>query len=444
MSFNIALSGINAAQKDIDVTANNISNVNTFGFKESRAEFADVYSSSVFSNSKTTVGQGVTTADVAQQFSQGSFLFSNNSLDLAIDGSGFFATSANAEDLDVNLTRAGAFKLDENSFMVNSAGQFLRVFPVNPDGTVSSVALASTIPLQIPSSAGQPQPTANVDIGLNLPAGETALDPANFDPTDNTTYNAATSLTIYDSLGQSYVATTYYVKDTNVANQWAMFTTMTDPNGSQPVDIVAPPPPQTQPTGANGQTGMYMNFNADGTVASVNGGNPVVTEPLGVAPPGGAGLDMGGADVNQTVTFNFNNPTQFASAFEVQQLAQDGVTVGRLTSVDIGSSGLVNATYSNGTTQPLGKVALVKVANEQGLAPVGNTAWTANQSSGDPIAGEADQGSYGRILSGTLEQSNVNLTTELVDLITGQRNFQANSRSLEVNNTITQTILQIR
>ncbi|GAA5213874.1 flagellar hook protein FlgE [Corallincola platygyrae] len=444
MSFNIALSGINAAQKDIDVTANNIANVNTFGFKESRAEFADVYSSSVFSNSRTTVGQGVTTADVAQQFSQGSFLFSNNSLDLAIDGSGFFATSANAEDLDVNLTRAGAFKLDENSFMVNSAGQFLRVFPVNPDGTVSSVALASTIPLQIPSSAGQPQATQNVDITLNLPASEVPLDPANFDPTDNTTYNNATSLTIYDSLGQSYVQTTYYVKDVNAANQWAMFTTVTDDTGAVPVDIVAPPAPTTQPVGANGQSGVYMNFNADGTVASVNGGNPVTTLPLGVAPPAGAGVNMNGADVNQAITLNYNNPTQFAAAFEVQALSQDGITVGRLTSVDIGTDGLVNATYSNGTTQPLGKVAVVRVANEQGLSPVGNTSWAVSQSSGDPIAGEADQGSFGRILSGTLEQSNVNLTTELVDLITGQRNYQANSRSLEVNNTITQTILQIR
>jgi flagellar hook protein FlgE len=444
MSFNIALSGINAAQKDIDTTANNISNVNTFGFKESRAEFSDVYSTSVFSNSKTTVGQGVTTADVAQLFSQGSFLFSNNSLDLAIDGSGFFATSANVDDLDVNLTRAGAFKLDENSYMVNSAGQFLRAFPVNSDGTVSSVALASTQPLQIPSSAGQPQATANVNISLNLPAGEAALDPANFDPADNSTYNSATSLTIYDSLGQSYVTTTYYVKDVNVPNQWATYFTVTDQNGTQPLDIVAPPAPTTQPVGITGQTGMYINFNADGTVSSVNGGNPVASVPLGVAPPAGAGVDLGGADVNQTITFNYNNPTQFAAAFEVQQLAQDGVTVGRLTSVDVGSDGLVSATYSNGTTQPLGKVALVKVANEQGLSPAGNTAWKISQASGDPIAGEADQGSFGRILSGTLEQSNVNLTTELVDLITGQRNFQANSRSLEVNNTITQTILQIR
>lgn len=441
MSFNIALSGINAAQKDLDTTANNIANVNTFGFKESRAEFADVYSSSVFSNAKTTVGQGVTTKAVAQQFSQGSFLFTNNSLDLAVDGSGFFATSAQLNDLDVTLTRAGAFKLNADGYVTNSSGQFLRVFPVNPDGTVSSVSLASSQPLQIPTSAGNPQSTANISISLNLPAGAADKTVADFDPADNTTYSSATSLTIYDSLGQSYVATTYYVKDDTVPNQWAVFYTVTDSNGAVPVDVATLAPVATgNPVGASGQVGHYVTFNPDGTVNAVNGGNPVTTETLGTS----AGVNLGGANPDQALTFAFARPTQFAAPFEVTQLTQDGVTVGRLVSVDIATTGLVSATYSNGLTSPLGKIALIKVNSEQGLSPTGNTAWKANAASGEPIAGEADQGSYGRILSGTLEQSNVNLTSELVDLITAQRNFQANSRALEANNTVTQAILQIR
>lgn len=440
MSFNIALSGINAAQKDLDVTANNISNVNTYGFKESRAEFADVYSASVFSNAATTVGQGVTTKAVAQQFSQGSFLFTNNSLDLAVDGAGFFAMSAQKEDLDVTLTRAGAFKLNNEGFVTNSSGQFLRVFPVNSDGTVSSVSLASSQPLQIPSSAGSPQETQNISISLNLPASASGIDPANFDPADNTTYSSATSVTIYDSLGQSYVATTYYVKDgtdpANFPNRWAAFYTVTDSNGVQPLSIAAGGGPTS---GVTGQAGAYIDFNSAGAFTGVIPAN-LTSERL----QADAGVDLGGANPNQTIEFNYTEPTQFAAPFEVSQLTQDGVTVGRLVSIDIASTGLVSATYSNGLTSPLGKIALVKVNSEQGLAANGNTSWKINQRSGEALAGEADQGSYGRILSGTLEQSNVNLTSELVDLITAQRNFQANSRALEANNTVTQAILQIR
>ncbi|MCM2678938.1 flagellar hook protein FlgE [Echinimonas agarilytica] len=458
MSFNIALSGLNASQKDLDTTANNIANVNTYGFKESRAEFADVYSTSVFSNAKTKVGEGVTTSDIAQQFNQGSFLFTNNSLDMAVDGEGFFATSANPDDLNVNLTRAGAWKLDDNNFVVNSNGEFLRVFPVNPDGTVSSVALASTQPLEIPTSAGEPTQTALVDISVNLPSGAVPPDdgaglPVPFDFTDPSSYNASTSVTTYDSLGQSYVMTTYYRKENlspapSDPNKWEVFYTVSDGTDTRPVSVddLATGGSQgdvafTDPNTGRAIFGHSIIFNTDGSLNSINGGNDVVTEELGV---GGAGVNMGGADETQQITVNQNDPTQYASAFEVKSLSQDGITVGRLTGIDIGTNGLVQATYSNGFTEPLGKIALITVANSQGLAQIGNTSWQTTQGSGDPLAGEPDSGSYGKIRSGTIEQSNVNLTTELVDLITAQRNFQANSRALEVNNTITQNILQIR
>ena len=453
MSFNIALSGLNASQKDLDTTANNIANVNTYGFKESRAEFADVYSSSVFSNGKTKVGEGVTTSDVAQQFNQGSFLFTNNSLDMGVDGEGFFATSANVDDLNVNLTRAGAWKLDDNNYVVNSNGEFLRVFPVNPDGTVSSVALASTQPLQIPTSAGDPTPTSSIDISVNLPSGtqrpdDGAGNPVNFDHTDPSTYNASTSVTTYDSLGQSYVMTTYYRKENlspapSNPNHWEVYYTVSNGTDTTPVNILGGDS-DANGAAARGQLGHSIVFNSDGSLQSINGGNPVLSEELGTAPPGGAGIDLGGADVTQQIAVNQFNPTQYASPFEVKALSQDGITVGRLTGIDIATNGLVQATYSNGFTEPLGKIALVTVANAQGLSQTGNTSWQTTQASGNALAGEPDSGSYGKIRSGTLEQSNVNLTTELVDLITAQRNFQANSRALEVNNTITQNILQIR
>ncbi|MBD1390829.1 flagellar hook protein FlgE [Neiella sp. HB171785] len=474
MSFNIALSGLNASQKDLDVTANNIANVNTYGFKESRAEFADVYSSSIFTNSQTKVGEGVTTAAVAQQFNQGSFLFTNNSLDMAVDGEGFFATSPELGDQIVNLTRAGAWKLDAENYVVNSAGEYLRTFPVNPDGTVSSISLASTQPLQIPSSAGDPTATENVDISVNLPSSAAAPNdgaappgPVPFDWNDPDSYNAATSVTVYDSLGQSYVQTTYYRKDFDEAtnpNRWEVYYTISNGTDTVPLSIdhtangagdVYPDGSGLEQTGAvtpgPGDTaGHYIEFNSDGTLNNINNNNNVTTIPIGAIaapPPGtspGAGLDMGGADVTQQITINQSNPTQYASAFQVNSLTQDGITVGRLTGIDIATNGLVQATYSNGFTEPLGKIALVTVANSQGLAQIGNTSWQTTQASGEPLAGEPDAGSFGKIRSGTIEQSNVNLTTELVDLITAQRNFQANSRALEVNNTITQNILQIR
>lgn len=160
MSFNIALSGIAAAQKDLNTTANNIANVNTTGFKESRAEFADVYASSIFANSKTTVGGGVTTAQVAQQFQQGSLQFTSNALDMAINGGGFFVTSSEVGSQDLSYTRAGAFKVDADSYLVNSAGNYLQTFPVDKDGNSTSVSLHD--------GACVHQPAVHLSISLSL------------------------------------------------------------------------------------------------------------------------------------------------------------------------------------------------------------------------------------------------------------------------------------
>ena len=212
MSFNIALSGLKAAQKDLDVTANNISNVNTFGFKESRAEFADVYSSSIFSNSRTSNGEGTLINDVAQQFSQGSLLFTSNSLDMAVSGGGFFAMTNDLLSRDITYTRSGAFKLDADNYIVNSNGNYLQGFPVNADGSVSSVSISTTNPVQIPDTAGAPSQTANLDMEFNLNSSVAPLDPMQFDPSDTDTFSFSTSTVIYDSLGNSRIASVYFVK----------------------------------------------------------------------------------------------------------------------------------------------------------------------------------------------------------------------------------------
>jgi flagellar hook protein FlgE len=209
MSFNIALSGLTAAQKDLDTTANNIANVNTYGFKESRAEFADVFSTSLFSNSKTQNGGGVLTQDVAQQFHQGSLLFTSNSLDMAVSGNGFFVTTDGPLSRDFTYTRAGAFKLDDENRIVTSNGDFLQGLPVNDDGSVKSVSLSTTAPIQIPDSAGAPAATSQVDLSFNLDSNATNLDPSLFDPSDTNTFTSSTSTVVYDSLGNSRISSVY-------------------------------------------------------------------------------------------------------------------------------------------------------------------------------------------------------------------------------------------
>jgi flagellar hook protein FlgE len=458
MSFNIALSGIAAAQKDLNTTANNIANVNTIGFKESRAEFADVYANSIFSNGKTAVGGGATTSQVAQQFHQGSLQFTSNSLDMAISGGGFFVTSSELETKDQSFTRAGAFKVDSGNYMVDSAGNFLQGFPVDEDGNSTSVSLTTTKPIEIPDTAGSPVKSSNVEIQMNLNVGENVLDPAKFNPKDSDTFNNSTSVTIYDSLGESHIMTSYFIKPEKGSytgeSNWVAFYAV----DGKPVDTTVAGDYETDmdddgtkdgtakaeaanPDGAGGVwSGAVLTFNSVGANISSNPAS-IITESLGTA---GANALGPGADGTQTLNIKFDNPTQYASPFEVTKLTQDGITVGRLTNVGIGADGLVTASYSNGSTVPLSRVALVRFANEQGLTQVGNTSWKASIDSGAALAGEANSGTFGDIKSSALEQSNVELTTELVDLISAQRNFQANSRTLEVNNTLNQTILQIR
>ncbi|HAW77275.1 MAG TPA: flagellar hook protein FlgE [Alteromonas australica] len=459
MSFNIALSGVAAAQKDLDVTANNIANVNTVGFKESRAEFGDVYATSLLAGSKTKVGDGVLTQDVAQQFSQGSLQFTNTALDLAITGNGFFATVPDETSRDFSFTRAGQFKLNDDNYVVNSNGDLLLGFPVNSDGTSSSVALSTTEPVLIPDSSGSPAQTSEVDIRMNLPASDAGVEAAQFDPEDPSTYNAATSVTVYDSLGDSHVMTYYFVKDDSATNEWYVATAVDD----QLVNLQN----EDGTTSTPGDVGVHSLGTATGndvTAAKLifsDGGDFVgIENPDGSTNPDYtlntvalSSVLSNGADPTQEITIDFNldpteatvnEPTQYASAFEVTSLEQDGLPVGRLTGIDIGPDGLVRATFSNGTSEPITRVALVRFANEQGLTQQSSTEWKESILSGEALAGEATTGTYGEINSSALEQANVNLTTELIDMIIAQRNFQANSRALEVNNSLNQTILNIR
>ncbi|QBL09916.1 flagellar hook protein FlgE [Rheinheimera sp. D18] len=454
MSFNIALSGIAAAQKDLDTTANNIANVNTTGFKESRAEFADVYATSIFSSGRTKVGDGVATSVIAQQFSQGSLQFTNNSLDLAVTGEGFFALTPDRQSQDLTYTRSGAFKLNKDNFIVDNNGNFLQGFAVDPvTGENQSVSLSTTQPISIPTSAGAPRATSNVFLSMNLDSRAVETGSTTFDPTDRATYNHSTSVTVYDSLGEAHTVTTYFRKLATptppAAAEWET-KLVWDDNTAHPT-IPAPVAPATRNPNS-WFSGDNLQFDSNGSfrLPAPPAAAPTIGVPTADLNDPANGYLTNGAQFSAPVVVNFRDasgvklPTQYASNFDVNNLSQDGTTVGNLTGVDIDAFGRVLASYSNGDSAYLAQVTLVRFANVQGLKQVGNTSWKQSITSGEPIGGQANTGTFGAVNASSLEQSNVNLTTELVDLISAQRNFQANSRALEVNSTLQQTVLQIR
>ncbi len=403
MVFAVALSGLNAASDDLGVTANNVANVNTVGFKKSRAMFAEVFATGTQSVQQS--GSGVKTAAISQQFTQGNIDFTDNALDLAIAGEGFFVLSDNGAR---SYTRAGAFGVDNNGFVVNAQGARLQAYPSAGNGLFNT---GTPNDLQLITGASPPQATDRAELGLNLPAN--APVPANpvFDVNDASSFNHTTSFTAYDSLGAAHTATIYFIKDP-APNTWNTEITI-DGN----------------PVGGNGP----VTFNPDGSLATPLGG----LMPLNPYPV------TTGADP-LAISLDFANTTQFGNAFGVNSLSQNGFTTGRLTGVSVAEDGVVFARFTNGQSQELGKLALANFVNPQGLQQIGDTTWGEAFQSGDALLGEAATASFGNIQSGALEASNVDLTAELVSMITAQRNFQANAQMISTSDTVTQTIINIR
>ncbi|MCP3689313.1 MAG: flagellar hook protein FlgE [Gammaproteobacteria bacterium] len=434
MSFNTALSGLKAATTDLNVTSNNIANVSTTGFKRSSAQFGDFFEVTPFGTSSNAVGAGVKVTNIDQKFGQGNLDFTDNSLDLAISGAGFFITDKEIDGGDISYTRAGSFRVNSEGYLTNNQGQYLRTFPIDSSGTVTSTSINTLVPIQLQGTIGEPSATTEVDIGVNLDATETAFDPADFNPTVTNTYNHSTSTTLYDSLGSSHVLTYYFVKDSSATNQWVAFpyldggevnvsggTSVTHPNGSGNVN----------------QSVATLNFNDDG---SFDSSTPTALSTTVTA----AILGSGATAMTFNHDFANNSPTQYASPFTVSTFQQNGSTTGRLTGLDVSEEGMIQASFSNGSLEPLGQIAFASFPSEQGLQDVGNASWEETTASGSPLTGIPGTGALGRVQSGALEASNVDLTSQLVNLIIAQRNFQANARSIETNNTITDTVIQIR
>ena len=406
MTFRVALSGLNAASADLNVTANNIANTATNGFKGSRAEFAELFAVSPQGVANTQSGQGVRVSNVAQQFSQGNIDFTDSSLDLAISGQGFFILDDGGA---LAYTRAGAFQADRDGYIVNAEGKRLQVYEPAPAGGFNTGALSD---LQLVSGESPPAATSQVDLVANLPANATPPVNATFDPTDPTSYTNATALSLYDSLGAAHTGTLYFTK-TAVPNEWTA---------------------QLYVDGTAVGTAQTLSYSNTGVLTAPAGNGqlafPAYTPATGAAP--------------MSLSIDVSRTTQYGATFSVNSLTQDGYTTGRLIGMDIGSTGIVQARFTNGRSIALGQVALANFANPQGLQQLGNTNWAETHDSGQALRGLAGNSGFGLLQSGALESSNVDITEQLVNMITAQRNFQANAQMISTSDQITQTIINIR
>ena len=548
--FGISVSGIKNSQKHIDVTSNNIANTNSYGFKKSRAEFADVYANSIYSNSKTASGMGVVNTVVSQQFTQGTLSGdTGNPLDMAIQGNGFFVLKGNDSD-SLSFTRNGAFQLDKEGYIVTATGDYLQGWDVNSDGTATSLDLNGTKKLQLPSDTGAPQMSNNIGIGVNLPGDKEAVkfndiaqaqDPwgkaganisaadqqygiirktdgtidngaalgkdtfqqfiFNFDPKDSSTYHASTSQTVHDSLGGAHTLTYYMIKtgpesaDQPNNSSWVVLPFV----DGKPVDVAVQGDENPVVVTANGNSsragsnffGFQVNFKPNGEPSSTipskielvtpkkdgsidpaislraklfgttekpDDGSLAILDQTFETDAGGnkkahwSGLNgslhtaLGqGVDPEQLLNIKFNATQYGSSNFQVTGApTNDGYATGILTGMSVDENGVIQCEYSNGRLLQVGKVAMADFANTQGLSKIGDTQWKQSISSGEAIAKEANTGSAGSIKGSNLELSNVDLTSELVELITAQRNYQANAQSLQTNNTVMDSILNIR
>lgn len=442
MAFTTALSGLNAASNNLAVTGNNIANANTVGFKKSRSEFADVYASSLGGVSSTTPGAGVRVSNVAQQFNQGNLQFTDNNLDLAISGEGFFTLAKSPTEVnDLFYSRSGEFKLDKDGYMVNNQGAALLVYRPNGTAVSDGFSVGVTQPVQINALTGLPKATDTASIVVNVNSTDTS-PLVTFDPNVSTSYNSQTSSTVYDSLGSPHILTAYFVKGTSRdstgippdSTDWHVFHYMSEP---------ATPTVKTKVDVTGG------NPDGSGTLTFDSGGKLLVTTPTNTTDQGNFALDSytivpatGAAPIKMD-SVNYTGSTQVQQKFSVNAMSQNGLPAGRLTGIDIDDEGVIFARFSNGGSQTVGKVALTRFPNNNGLSKLGDTSWGQSANSGEPIRGEAGANNFGGIQSGALEASNVELSAQLVNLIVAQQHYQANAQTITTENQIMQTILNI-
>jgi flagellar hook protein FlgE len=516
MSFQQGLSGLNGAAKSLDVIGNNIANASTVGFKSSQAQFADVYANSLNGAGGNQAGIGSKVSQIAQQFTQGNVESSNNPLDIAINGAGFFRTTVAGA---TQYSRNGQFSLDKDGFMVNAQGAKLTGYAASHSGAILP---GSPVPIQINTADLQPVATTRVDVQLNLDSGSASPITNPFTATDPSSYNKQSSIDVYDTLGNPHVMSSFYVRtsaghwDVYVANDgveihnlavaaaaqgsgpsfatvnnaraaWVTSSTAVPVNPAQVAtdlsnyanaardmvlaaantaganaaqlaaitaaaassgnttgntpdevdkDIAAAVQVPSRPVG-------HLDFDSSGELSNalMLAATPSQTLPLTVAlpifPPTGAAGAL-------SIQFGFAGTTQYGAATSEKKATQDGFTAGHLQRFSAGADGVILGQYSNGQSQALGQVVLANFANPNGLSALGNNAWAETSDSGVPLIGAPNSGSLGVLQSSAVETSNVDLTAELVNMITAQRVYQANAQTIKTQDSVLQTLVNLR
>ena len=398
-----AVSGLNTYGNAMSVIGNNIANVGTAGFKSSRASFADLVSSSLAGGSSATdVGLGVFLSDVQTSFTQGSLSNTGNTLDLAIDGTGFFELRDNAGAR--SYSRAGQFEVNNLGEIVDPNGRLLQGYQASATGVI--LGTVGNITLSTATVAPQATSTAAVDVNLN---SASTVPTAAFAVTDATTYNFSNGISIYDTLGTQHQLRLYYVK-TATANTWNLYS-------------------QVDGGAATARTNLV--FNSGGVLTS--GGAQTFSLPI-----------TGGAATPLAVAMDFSAMTQFGAASSLTNQTQDGFTSGSFQSLSIDSVGRVVAQFTNGQTVTLSQVVLSRFTNPNGLAHSGENGFVETADSGAPLAGAPTNNGLGRLISQTIEQSNVDLGKEFVDMIITQRAFQANSRAITTSDEMLQELVNLK
>jgi len=406
MSFSQAVSGLSAASSNLDVIGNNIANSATAGFKSSTISFADMFAGS-------NVGMGTKVAAVIQNFNDGTTTTTSRGLDVALSGNGFFRMTDTSGA--VYYSRNGQFTLDANRNLVNTQGLSVTGYPAT--GTPPTIQTgANPVALSVPTTQMSARATTTATQVANLNSTSTALDDTKFDASNVDTYNAKSTVTVYDSQGNDHALDLYYVKTAD--NTWSVHA-IDSTTGKSAGDFTA-------------------GFDASGNMTSLGGTAGATSVNLSIDGSNGAAaaqtisLSMVGSLQQNTGATTFGNPTQ------------DGYAPGDLTSYAINDDGTITGTYSNQKTQLLGQVVLASFSNPEGLKSEGDNVWSATSSSGQAAIGLANTGTYGSLTAGALEASNVDMSQELVNMIVAQRNYQANAQTIKTQDQILNTLVNLR
>jgi len=425
MGFQQGLSGLNAASKNLDVISNNISNVSTVGFKSSRTEFSDVYATATFGANNLQAGLGAQTVSVAQQFSQGGLSVSSNPLDVAISGNGFFRLSGESGN---TYTRSGQFRMDKDGFLVTNTGENVTGYTnLTLDTSFNVVGTSNLGNIRIDLDGINAQ--ATTDLALNVNLNSSAVPPASlatpiaFDATVPASYNYSTSVSVYDSLGTEHTVRYFFVKEDAVPNTWTAYAYLDDTNPG-----LIPAGDQMDLGGPGG--GHTMSFSDTG---NLTGGLSAIN----------AAVTVSGA-LPLEIDMDFSGSSQYFGGSGVNSVSQNGFQSGSLVGLGIGDDGVISGRYSNGVNQPLQQLVLVTFRNPQSMVPVGQSQWVATLDAGSETINKPGEGVAGLLQASTVEDSNTDLTGELVNLIIAQRLYQANAQSITAQSTILQTLVNLR